>query len=321
MLAKIKKIMSFKKIDKEFCLTDNSVNAYGYRLLTEGLDLSRFNPPIGYFMHKRELGVAVRWEDFRIENDKLYAKPVVNGSAFPNLASEIEGEFYLAASIGGIVALEINDDEALMLEGQTGPTVTRWYPREVSIVDIPANYNAVAVLYDENDCVLKDLTDNKINKNSKKSEMKKIEFTTEQLQLLNLSDNANDEQIGVALKNLADKAKRVDAVEKELQDLKTETTKTKVKEILEKGMSEHKLTKELADNLEKDYAGNSDALKKLVDSMTPQTRITNSKDEKTPTDLPEKFRGKSFNDLYVSGQLEELKADYPDYYETLKNKK
>lgn len=312
--------MSFKKIDKEFCLTDNSVNVYGYRLLTEGLELNRFQPTIGFLMHNRDNGVAVRWEDFRIDGDKLYAKPVINVSRFPHLVEEIEAGFYAGASVGKIVALELSDDDTMKIEGQTGVTVIKWFPREASIVDLPGNYSALAQLYDECNNILYDLSDKK-QKTTKKSEMKKIEFTTEQLQLLNLSDNASDEQIGVALKNLADKAKRVDAAEKELQDLKAETTKTKVKEILEKGMTEHKLTKELADNLEKDYAGNPDALKKLVDSIAPQTRVANPKDAKTPTDLPEKFRGKSFNDLYVSGQLDELKADYPDYYETLKNKK
>ena len=60
----------FKKIDKEFCLTDNSVNVYGYRLLTAGLDLAQYKKnPIGFLMHDREGGVLVKWEDLRIEGD------------------------------------------------------------------------------------------------------------------------------------------------------------------------------------------------------------------------------------------------------------
>ena len=39
------------KVGKEFLLTDDSVNCYGYRLLTSGLILEKFNPPIGFFMH------------------------------------------------------------------------------------------------------------------------------------------------------------------------------------------------------------------------------------------------------------------------------
>ena len=140
-----------KKVEKEFCLTDNSVNVYGYRLLTEGLELERFNPPIGYLMHERDKGVAVRWEDFRLDGDKLYAKPVINDRDFPQLAQLIEDGFYNAASVGHIVVLEWSDDEKMKIVGQSDVTVTKWFPRECSIVDIPGNYNAIAQLYDEND--------------------------------------------------------------------------------------------------------------------------------------------------------------------------
>jgi hypothetical protein len=310
------KIM-FKKIDKEFCLTDNSINVYGYRLLTEGLEINKFKPAIGFLMHNRDMGVAVKWEDFRVDGDKLYAKPVVNTTRFPNLAEEIEAGFYAGASVGKIVALEFSDDDNLKLEGQTGITVTKWFPREASIVDIPGNYGSLSLLYDESDNVLYDLKEN----STKNHKMEKVKLTTEQLKLLDLSDNATDEQISLALKNLADKAKRADTAEKALQDLKADTVKTQLKNILEQGMNERKLTRELADNLEKDYAGNPDGLKKLVDAMQPQQLVSKTKDEKTPSDLPDKFRGKSFNDLYLSGDLEELKTDFPDYYETLKNKK
>jgi hypothetical protein len=79
-----------KKIDKEFCISDDSVNVYGYRLLTSGLELSRFNPPIGFLMHERDKGVAVKWEDFRTEVGKVFAKPVINDELFPQLAQQIE---------------------------------------------------------------------------------------------------------------------------------------------------------------------------------------------------------------------------------------
>ena len=68
-----------KKIDKEFLLTDNSVNTYGFRLLTEGYQLNEYKKnPIGYNMHLRDAGVLVKWEDFRTEGDAVYAKPVIN---------------------------------------------------------------------------------------------------------------------------------------------------------------------------------------------------------------------------------------------------
>ena len=115
----------FKKIDKEFCITDNSVNVYGYRCLTEGLLLDEVKKnPIGFLMHNREKGVVVRWEDFKTIEDKVFAKPVVNLSHpdGQSVADQIEGGFLNAASVGKIVVLEASSSEELKLQDQTGPT-------------------------------------------------------------------------------------------------------------------------------------------------------------------------------------------------------
>jgi len=305
--------MAYKKIDKEFCLTDNTVNVYGYRLLTEGCLLDRFTPAIGLLMHNRDGGIAVKWEKFRVDGDKLYAKPVVNTSRFPSLAEEIENGFYSGASVGKIVALELSDDPSLMIDGQTGPTVTKWFPREVSIVDIPGNYSALAQLYDESDNVLRDLSD----KTFKNNDMNKLVLTVGQLTLLNLKDDATDSMVDIALRDLADKAKRTETAEKELADLKAATLTSEVKNILSAGMATHRLSKELAGKLEKDYAGNPEGLKSLVDAMPAQVRVTG--DTQGNAGVPEKYVGKTLKDLYLSGELADVKKNYPDLYEQLKN--
>lgn len=310
--------MAYKKIDKEFCLTDDSVNVYGYRLLTAGLQLNRFAPAIGMLMHNREKGVAVRWDDFRIDGDKLFAKPIINSSLFPDLADQIEGGFYNAASVGHIVALELSDDIDLKIEGQTGPTVTKWFPRECSIVDIPGNYNALARLYDESDKLLHDLVANPdFSINHHKQQMEQIIVTPAVLQSLNLSADATADQFGASLSNLVAKAARVDGLEKEMNDLKAAQVKERVADILKKGKADGKITNALADKLEKDYAEKPNELQSLVDDMPAQLRMTGGG---SGAEVPDKYKGKTMNDLYVSGELEALKADYPEYYETLKNK-
>ncbi len=313
------KTMAYKKIDKEFCLTDDSVNAYRYRLLTSGLMLERFSPAIGMLMHNREKGVAVKWEDFRIEGDKLFAKPVVNITQFPDLADQIEEGFYSGASVGHIVALELSDDPDLKLEGQTGPTVTKWFPRECSIVDIPGNYNALAHLYDESNKILHDLAANPdFSINHHKEQMEKIIVTAAVLSALNLSADASADQFGAELNNLVAKAAKVDGLEKELNDLKATQAKERVTTILNAGKAEGKLTNLLAEELEKNYAAKPDELKSLVDKMPVQARVTGGGAD---AGVPDKYKGKTFNDLYVSGELAALKSEFPDYYETLKNKR
>lgn len=304
--------MALTKIDKEFCLTDNSVNVYQYRCLTEGFQLDRFKPSIGFLMHKRENGVAVKWTDFRVDGDKLYAKPSINTTLYPDLAQQILDGFYGAASCGKIVALEWSDDQQLKLEGQTGITVTKWFPREISIVDIPGNYSALANLYDEKDNLLMDLSDNINNQN--KTTMPEVKLTAGQIKLLDLSDNATAEQVSLKLDDLVDKAKRTETAEKALADLKAETTSKEVEQILEKGMTDKKLTKDLADKLRATYQENPVALKDLVDAM-PAQHIASFDEGKQ---VPEKYQGKSFNDLYLSGELSDVKKNYPDFYKTLK---
>lgn len=311
--------MGFKKIEKEYCLTDNSVNCYGYRLLTEGFLQERFSPAIGYLMHNREGGVAVKWEDFRIDGDKLWAKPVINTAKYPNLADEIEAGFYDAASVGHLIALEWTDDESMKLAGQTGITVTKWFCRECSIVDIPGNFNALAKRYDDNDSELMDLSDNRINNNPnyEVNNMDKIVLTGAMLTGLNLMAGATQADAEKAFSDLVAKAKKTDDLQIELDNLKAAQTKESVKSILKTGLDEGRITKELSAKLEVDYKENPDGLKELMASMPKQVRVTGD-DKLDLSAIPKKYRGKTYQDLYISGELASLKAECPEYYEQLK---
>ncbi|WP_291122768.1 hypothetical protein [Flavobacterium sp. UBA6046] len=323
---------SFKKIDKEFCLTDNSVNVYGYRLLTEGLDLAQYKKnPIGFLMHEREGGVLVKWEDFRTEGDKLFGKPVINLShpKGADIAAQVENGFINAASMGKIIVLEATDDKSLMLPAQTGPTVTKWFPREISFVDIPGNHNALANnLYDINDNEL-NLADF-VKPNSK--EMKNILLTAVMLAALNLSDKSSEEDANKAFqdlvdsagkvpgleKDLADKATALTATEKELSDLKASNVVAAVQDLLDKGKTDKKLTTELATELADSFAGNPTGLAKVIAAMPAQTLIT---DQLGDTKDATAFEGKKWDDLYASNELDAVRTKFPDLYEKLRKEK
>ena len=322
----------FKKIDKEFCLTDNSVNVYKYRLLTEGLDLAQYKKnPIGFLMHDREGGVLVKWEEFRIEGDRLYGKPVVNLShpKGEDIASQVENGFINAASCGKIICLAASDDPKLKLEGQTGPTVTKWFPREISFVDIPGNHNALANLYDINDNEL-NLADF-VKPNTK--EMSKILLTAAMLTALNLSDKSSEDDAGKAFqdlidtagkvpgleKDLADKSTALTAKENELKDLKAESVKKEFQDLLDKGKSQKKLTNELAIELADLFDGNPTGLAKVIEKLPVQTLITDELGDKEK-DLA-KFQGKKWDDLYASNELEGVRTQFPDLYEQLRKEK
>ena len=308
------------------------MNVYKYRLLTEGLDLAQYKKnPIGFLMHDREGGVLVKWEDFRQEGDKLFGKPVINLShpKGEDIASQIENGFINAASCGKIICLAATDDPKLKLEGQTGPTVTKWFPREISFVDIPGNHNALANLYDINDNEL-NLADF-VKPNPK--EMSKILLTAVMLTALNLSDKSSEEDANKAFqdlidnankvpgleKDLADKATALTAKEKELEDLKAAGIVKEVKDLLDKGKADKKLTEEVAKNLATSFAENPTGLKNLIDAMPAQTLVTEQLGEDAKNLAA--FEGKKWDDLYASNELEGVRTKFPDLYEKLRKEK
>ena len=327
----------FKKIDREYCLGDSSVNVYGYRLLTSGFrqDLYAKNP-IGFDMHKgRDKGVLVRWEDLRVEGDKIYGRPVINlyHEDGQKTVDEIEAGFKNAASMGKIICLNATDDPKLKLKDQTGATVTEWYPREISFVDIPGNHNALANLYDSEDNVI-ELADLADFINPKNEDMSKIIVTAAMLSLMDLTDNSSEQEVSTKLqdladvaakvpvleKDLADKSTALTAKEKELKDLKALTVTTQVADLIAQGQTDKKLTVEVAKKLELAYANNPTGLKDLIDAMPAQTNVVDATTEGDAKDLAD-FEGKKWDDLYASGKLEVVRTKYPDLYEKLKTEK
>ncbi len=214
-----------KKVEREFMLTDSSVNSYGFRLLTSGYQIEEFKRnPIGYYMHDRNLGVIVKWDDLRVDNDAVLGKPVINLShpRAQQTIDEIENGFLNAASVGHIIVIDYSDAPEMKVPGQKDVTVTKWYNQECSLVDVPGNMNALS-LFDKNENPLKlsDLKSNSTAFNSKKKQSQHpgnneqnedvINITPQLLFSLNLPLHTTD--ISLVKKAIANKdVKRVDVL-------------------------------------------------------------------------------------------------------------
>lgn len=147
---------------KRVILSDSSLNRYGYRVLTEGIELEAFKKnPVMLYMHFRDEGSPYfgeqkaigHWEDIELDGDQLSAVPVFDKAddLSKTIAAKFEAGTFNAASIG-ILVLETSEDKSVLVTGQTRATVTRCELIEASIVDIPANSNAVR-LYDRSSSV------------------------------------------------------------------------------------------------------------------------------------------------------------------------
>ncbi len=305
---------NYKKIDKDFVLSDSSVNVYDYRLLTSGYRLADFAAnPIGYYMHgtteyPREAGVLVKWEDLRIDGDKILAKPCINLShpRGQRTVDEIETGFLNAASVGNIVALDISTNPADYLPNQKGPTVPVWFNREASLVDIPGNYNALKQLFDKdnNPINLADYSNNKI------LNMEQIFFTPANLAAMNLSAAASKADVENAFANLIDKANKHDKAVKDLADMKTAVIEKEVKDLVAEGIKEGKFTVAQGKVIEAQFIGNPTGLKSLIDATPKYNSITgaiNNGGDGTAAEL-KNLMDKSYDELDRSGQLERFKA-------------
>lgn len=144
-----------------FVLHDESVNTYGFRMLTSGANLEEFRKnPVLFLNHKDwELPIG-RWENIRIEGARILADAVFdeNDEEAIKVMKKVEADFVRMASVGAWPPEEVSDAPELKLPGQTMPTVTRWTVREASVVTIGANHNAL-VMYDRQTGKQIDLTD------------------------------------------------------------------------------------------------------------------------------------------------------------------
>ena len=187
-----------------FILHDDSVNTYRFRMLTSGANLEEFRRNPVMFLHHNDYDLPIgRWENIRVEGSQILADAVFDEQ--DDQAMKVKGKvdrgFIRMASIGAWAPEAKTEDPAMMLPGQTGPTVTKWTVREASIVAIGANHNAMR-MYDrttgeqidlsDTDAVLR-LMDDLTLKTDNMSTLKTI---------LKLHDNASDADIEAAVQTL-----------------------------------------------------------------------------------------------------------------------
>jgi HK97 family phage prohead protease len=124
---------------KEFVISDESKNSYGIIVLTQGVSLEKFskNPVMFYNHDMGKTGVIGRWENIRIDGDKLIATPVFDESDEfgKKIAKKVQDGFIRAASIGIEILMSNNN------------TITACELIEVSVCDIPSNGNALMLYH------------------------------------------------------------------------------------------------------------------------------------------------------------------------------
>lgn len=129
---------------KKVRLTTDRVNAYGYRVLTSGIDIEQYRRnPVLLWMHRRG-EVIGHLDNIEVDADGITGELVFDEASERGreVAAQWEAESLRMVSVG-LEIIETSDAPADIEIGQTRPTVTRSKLLEVSVVDIGANDDAL----------------------------------------------------------------------------------------------------------------------------------------------------------------------------------
>lgn len=207
-------------MDKEFLCSDETVNTYGFRVLTDGIKIDRFlsNPVMLYRHYESE--VIGLWDKVEKRDRKLYGTPVfdTDDPEAAKVAGKVERNFIRMCSIG-LIPEKVILDADFLTNGDPTPTVVSGELKEISITPFGSNKNALA-LYDRQG--------KQINLEDKQAILQLCDHTTifpgliqsnllitknmELNKILQLSDKATDVEVATA----------VQAVLTERDSLKTE---------------------------------------------------------------------------------------------------
>lgn len=256
-------------------ISDESVNTYGTRFITKGIDLSAYKKnPIVLWMHKRDdnwrktgdvplpIGKCIK---LTVENGQLIGE--FEFDANDDFAVKIEQKIaggYINACSPGLAPIEVSDSPDLILAGQRYGTVTKSKLVEVSIVDIPSNQNAVRLYSDGGELI--NLSDSDLSKLFQNiSTIKTKEDGMKNLPLFVALLAAG------ALTNEDDLYNEVVKLKNERDDLKSQLESGRITVLVDSAIKDGKITEAEKDSFKKLAAADFDSVKSVLDTMKPKT--------------------------------------------------
>lgn len=259
-------------MSKRVRITNESVNSYGFRVLTSGIDLEQYRRnPVLLYMHER--GNVIGYvKDLQVENGE------VTGELVFDEASELSTRCKKQYEVGSLRMVSIGLDPKetsgapeLLLEGQTRPTVTKSKLVEVSLVDIGANDDAITMynegtaieLEKDGNCLLPLLSNNPINQTT--MDLKKLALQ------LGLPETADEATVLAKIAELQKEAGVSVTLRAENDKLKLASITT----LVDTAIAEKKITvenKEHFVNLGKTIG--ADELTKTLAAMSPNVKLS-----------------------------------------------
>lgn len=254
------------RTNKTFVLSDETVNTYGFKVITSGIDLRKFlkNP----VMLRNHEGEAIGfWENIRIEGNKLLADPVFSNTIPLGIetAQKVKEGTLRAASIGIEEAVFTYDSKYKDVNAEKG-AVINCVLYEASIVELPSNENAIALLDNRGGRITGEYCISEYIHLNLRTNKGKFKMTKETLSLLNLTEDADANDVHNAIVKLLTKQQRLEQTNDQLTDQRN-------KEVIEGAISLGKISFKQADQykllLKKDFENTF----KLLQTIEPKVAI------------------------------------------------
>lgn len=275
-------------------ISDESVNCYGTRVLTSGIDYSKYQEnSVLLWMHDRSRGVVGKVEHLEVKDGELLGELVFDEAS--DLSVQLKKQ-YAFGSMKMVSAnfriLETSDDESLVMEGQTRQTVTRCELFEVSCVDIGGNDHAMVLSDSEGNAL--QLSDDEgaqvllpLLNNSNNNPLKKVtEMETKTLALaLGLKETATEAEIQAAINDLQLKSTQAQSLEgkvaqmekqlKEMNDHDAEVKLAAITQAVDAAIQEKRMDAKMKDHfVELGKKVGIGTLKLTLGAMQPQGKVS-----------------------------------------------
>lgn len=242
--------------------------------MTAGLDITQFQRnPVLLYMHRR--GNVIGFvKDIKKENGEVTGELEFDGASEDSIRVKKQFEFGSLRMVSACVdILELSEDPALLVQGQTRPTVTKSKLSEVSVVDIGSNDDALVLSRDGVTLELAKDGSNplpllNINTNNQEEQM----FKKEELALmLGLEATADENAVKARILALV----KAEEENKTLRQKEEQMTLSAITQAVEIGIAENRIPADKKDhfiNLGK--SAGLDALKETISAMSPKGKIS-----------------------------------------------
>lgn len=277
---------------KKVRISDESVNCYGTRILTSGIDLTQYQRnPVLLYMHERGKVVGLV-KNLEVRDGELLGELCFDKASPLSVQLEKQYQFgSLRMVSANFRILETSGDKQLVKEGQTFETVTRCELFEVSAVDIGGNDNAM-VLSDQSgqEISLAGGKDGKpllpLLNNASNNPLKKNEMELKQIALaMGLAETATEAEVTAKMKELKLQAGKVGELQKKVDSLVEEQLEAKKKAdemklasvtaAVENAIKEKRLDASMKDHfVELGKKVGLDSLKLTLGAMRPQGKVS-----------------------------------------------